>query len=289
MSGLSRRTGRGYRALRKQFTTPALILSIMALVLAVAGGAYAAGGGLSSKQKKEVTAIAKKYAGKPGAPGANGSNGAQGPKGEPGGAGAPGTAGTPGANGKSVAVTPIAAGEEECAEQGGAEIEREGEPTSATEVCNGQTGFTKTLPEGKVETGTWVLAYAEEAPPTYGSSRTAYTSISFPIPLRHRIVGEANVHVIAPPTQNGTTVEFPTPPEGCSGNLNHPEAEAGNFCLFEEFAEGTSGGTDDGFAFSAPERPEPQTGVSPQGAILWTLPPNHVHMEAQGTWAVGGN
>ena len=54
MSRLTTRTRRGYAALRKQFTTPALILSIVALVLALAGGAYAAGGGLSGKQKKEV-------------------------------------------------------------------------------------------------------------------------------------------------------------------------------------------------------------------------------------------
>jgi hypothetical protein len=36
------------------------VISVIALVFAMVGGAFAAGGGLSSKQKKEVKKIAKK-------------------------------------------------------------------------------------------------------------------------------------------------------------------------------------------------------------------------------------
>ena len=67
-----------YARLREQFSPAALTLSVIAIVLALAGGAIAAGGGLSGKQKKEVKKIAKKYAGKPGDPGAAGTNGTNG-------------------------------------------------------------------------------------------------------------------------------------------------------------------------------------------------------------------
>lgn len=79
-----------------------LIVGVLALVLAVAGGALAASGGLSQAQKKQVIKIAKQYAGKPGpagpqgpagTPGANGKDGAPGPVGPP---GADGQQGPPG-------------------------------------------------------------------------------------------------------------------------------------------------------------------------------------------------
>jgi collagen triple helix repeat protein len=84
---------------REPFGRAALALGVIGVVLAMVGGAWAASGGLTGKQKKEVTKIAKNFAGKPGlngaqgppgAPGANGKDGApgspgqQGPKGEPG-------------------------------------------------------------------------------------------------------------------------------------------------------------------------------------------------------------
>ena len=52
--------------LRSQFGTAGLVVAIVALIAALAGGAYAASGGLTGKQKKEVTKIAKQNAGKPG-------------------------------------------------------------------------------------------------------------------------------------------------------------------------------------------------------------------------------
>ncbi len=88
-----------FSKLHQQFGSAGLVLSVVAIVLALAGGAYAAGGGLSSKAKKEVTAIAKKYAGKPGT---NGLTGATGLAGTNGTNGTNGTAGTNGVNGKTV-------------------------------------------------------------------------------------------------------------------------------------------------------------------------------------------
>jgi Collagen triple helix repeat (20 copies) len=103
---------------REPFGKAGLTVAICALVLAMVGGAYAAGK-LTSPQKKEVEKIAKKFAGKPGAPGANGTNGASGKE---------GPEGLPGQQGK----------------QG-----IQGPP--------GTTGFTKTLPKGETETGDWSL------------------------------------------------------------------------------------------------------------------------------------
>ncbi len=70
-----------------------LVVGILALVLAVVGGAWAASGGLSAKQKREVKKIAQKFAGKPGPTGPAGAPGANGKDGAP---GAPGLPGPPG-------------------------------------------------------------------------------------------------------------------------------------------------------------------------------------------------
>jgi len=88
-----------YRRFRDRFGTAGLVLGMIALVLALVTGAYAAGGGLTGKQKKEVKKIAQQYAGKPGANGATGPAGPQGPKGERGAQGDPGPAGDQGPKG----------------------------------------------------------------------------------------------------------------------------------------------------------------------------------------------
>src|SRR3977135_3938804 len=84
--------------LKEPFGKAGLTVAICALVLAMVGGAYAAGA-LSGKQKKEVEKIAKKFAGKPGAAGLAGPVGANGTNGTAGKEGAPGA---PGKDGVSV-------------------------------------------------------------------------------------------------------------------------------------------------------------------------------------------
>jgi len=80
--------------IRDQIGTAGLVVAIIALVAALGGGAYAASGGLTAKQKKEVKAIAKSFqgtgptgaqglAGPQGSPGINGSNGTNGTNGSP--------------------------------------------------------------------------------------------------------------------------------------------------------------------------------------------------------------
>jgi hypothetical protein len=122
---------------------PGVTIGVIAIVLALTGGAIAASGALTGKQKKEVKAIAKAEAkkfqgtgpqGPPGNPGATGASGAKGDKGDQ------GNTGTSGTDGTSVEVDEIATGNAfECEERGGVLVKEEGSPTGL-EVCNGEGG-----------------------------------------------------------------------------------------------------------------------------------------------------
>ena len=133
--------------IHQKLGTAGFVISIVALMAALGGGAYAASGGLNGKQKKEVEKIAKKFAGKPGAPGSPGSTGPAGPAGAKGDGGAAGAPGAPGKEGK------------------------EGSPWTAGGV----------LPSGKSETGviTW-------GPPATGQTE-AFIPVSFAIPLSEAV------------------------------------------------------------------------------------------------------
>jgi len=80
---------------REPFGKAGLTVAILALVFAVAGGAWAAAG-LNGKQKTEVKKIAKQFAGKAGSAGPQGPAGLSGPAGAK---GDTGSTGSPGANG----------------------------------------------------------------------------------------------------------------------------------------------------------------------------------------------
>jgi hypothetical protein len=55
------------------------------------------------------------------------------------------------------------------------------------------------------------------------------TGVSFGIPLAAAPIP----HLVRAPTQEEEEKgEFPTPPEGCTGNVTKPGAEAGNLCVF---------------------------------------------------------
>lgn len=162
---------------RDHFGTGGLIVAVAALVIALTGGAYAATGGLTGKQKKEVEKIAKKVTPK-------GTMGPAGPAGPTGPAGAPGPAGAAGTNGKSPAVAEVPLGEPECEERGGITVD-------GNEICNGEEGPegqpwtpNNTLPAGAVETGTWSL----DSP-----AGEAVGAIAFPIQLKQPLES-GNVH-----------------------------------------------------------------------------------------------
>jgi hypothetical protein len=97
-------------SMHKKLGTAGLIVAIVALVAALTGAAFAAGG-LTKQQEKQVKKIAKKYAGKrgpagkqgpagpQGAPGAKGDGGAKGDTGPQGKEGPEGKVGIPGKEG----------------------------------------------------------------------------------------------------------------------------------------------------------------------------------------------
>jgi hypothetical protein len=95
---------------------------------------------------------------------------------------------------------------------------------------NGTTGFTETLPEGKTLEGEWSLAGILPGTQTFEGS--LYTSVSFGIPLKE--APEVS-YIPAPTEKEEEKGEFPTPPFGCTGNVDEPGAEAGHLCVFSRF------------------------------------------------------
>jgi hypothetical protein len=224
-----------------------LTVAILALVLATTGAAFAAGK-LTSGQKKEVEKIAKKYAGKPGAPGAPGTPGTNGTNGKDGAPGAPGEDGT------NVTNTAVPTSSSTCNHLGGAEFKVGS--GAATTACNGQTGFTETLPPEKTEIGTWA-AYGETVAP-----------ISFNIPLP------------GPLDENHVLKSGDTGFAGhCPGTAEVPEAAEGYLCVY---TGASLGGSISGIAKSGSSS-FPTAGASSAGAVLYTPPGSGAIF---GTWAV---
>jgi hypothetical protein len=243
------------KSAREPFGKAGLIVAIVALVAAIGGTAFAAGK-LTSGQKKEVEKIAKK-SGKPGPAGPQGPAGPAGAKGEN---GAPGTNGTNGTNGKSVTVEGIAEGESECEERGGAKVEQEGGGPSA-EVCNGETGFTSTLPKGKTETGVWAVHSPQE---TVG----AWVPLSFSIPLEYNAASLIHSEILAEGEEETTN---------CPGTAIEPKALEGFLCVYTHTGAPTPV-TTYGIGIGS-------GGVGTTGAIL-RIPANKGGLEVEGSWAV---
>jgi Collagen triple helix repeat (20 copies) len=182
-----------FSRIHEKLGTAGFVLAVVALIAALAGTAFAAAG-LNGKQKKQVTAIAKKYAGKPGpagAPGPKGDTGAPGPKGD---TGAPGPKGDPG---------------------------EPGEPGP-----EGKTGFTEVLPSEKTETGAWAIGVTPDG-------KRKDVAVSFNIPLtaapevhviqengKEKVLGEEGFEELEQPA--------------CPGEVEEPAADPGNLCLYTE-------------------------------------------------------
>jgi Collagen triple helix repeat (20 copies) len=218
-----------FQRIHKKLGTAGFIISIVALVAALGGGAYAASGGLTGKQKKEVEKIAKTYAGKPGKNGATGATGPAGP------AGAAGVKGDAGAKGEQGAP----------GEPGGQGVPGErGKPGNP-----GLSGFTETLPPGKTETGSWVIGVTPA-----GTTLPLKTAISFPIPLSQSLTG-TQVHFV----KAGETA-----PTGCTGGTAAaPTAEPGNLCVYETTALFISN-----TGIYDPTTTTEEQGASPFGAVI---------------------
>lgn len=206
------------RSIREPFGTAGLVVACIALIAALGGSAIAAGK-LTSKQKKEVEKIAKKYAGKPGAPGAAGPAG---PAGAP---GAKGDAGAAGTNGTSVTVTGFNGTKGTCTEeQGGLEVQS-ASPTAY--VCNGKDGsFGDSTMTGFWGTGT-ILSGFDFKP----------VIISFPASMK----ATPKVVWLKPDGES-----FFGDESKCEGSYTEPIAEAGYLCVYTGYIKGLK--TDAGFA-----------------------------------------
>lgn len=189
------------------------VISVIALVFAMMGGAYAANSN-SGKATASKSKAKKGPAGPRGPKGATGATGPTGATGATGPAGANGKDGAAGANGKSVEVLAGAAG---CGTPGGSTVQIEGESSTAQEVCNGEEGSPWTaggvLPPEQTETG----FIADR-----GTGAVAI-QISFSIPLPAAIDSN-HVKIV--------NVGDPVPVECAGGTAANPKAAPGYLCAY---------------------------------------------------------
>ncbi len=215
-----------FSPMRNRFGIPGAI-SVIALVFAMMGGAYAAtnnGGGKAAASKSKAK---KGPRGPKGATGPAGPAGPQGPAGPAGASGKDGANGAPGANGKSVVVGSFSAEDEEneepagepCALNGGNEVAVEGSGV-VHYACNGSPWTaTGTLPAGATETGTY-------QGPNNGTAEGSeeLTSASFSVP-----VSPAPTFVFVPADAEGKTGTA----AGCPGvTSGMPQANPGKLCVY---------------------------------------------------------
>lgn len=213
---------------------PGVVVAIVALIVALTGGAFAATNQGASTSK---TKVVKGPPGPKGAKGAKGNPGALGPAGSQGAAGAKGDTGAQGPEGKQgkdgkdgeAGKSPVivAEGPTVCEPNGGVVYEVEGSGEEA-EICNGAEGSPWTaggaLPPGATETGTWSMN---------GEGYPIHAPISFSVPLAEKLE-PSQVHLVG-------EADFGT---FCSGNgATHPAPAPGELCVyelsFEEVLEGT--------------------------------------------------
>jgi hypothetical protein len=247
-----------FERIHQKLGTAGFIISIVALVAALGGGAYAA----TSNSGKATASAKQGKQGKQGKPGKTGPAGPQGPAGPAGPAGAPGAkgdAGSPGANGTSVTTESFTGAKAPCT-AGGVTVKA---ASGNANVCNGKTGFTETLPGEKTETGAWSLGVTAAS-----DSLPKRVTLSFAIPLAAPIA-EEQLHYIA---------FEEAAPTGCSGGTaEDPKADPGNLCIYE--------GGESPFRFLSINNPGTEApGAGTTGAILQLEGPGT--SSALGTFAV---
>jgi hypothetical protein len=267
------------------------VIAVIALVFAMVGGAYAASGALTAKQKKEVKTIAKQFAGKNGAPGVTGPAGpagAAGPKGDTGAAGKDGSPGSPGIPGKGAKVTPLPVGAQTaCEETGGAMVEDGQQPPNSVAVCAGKEGkdgkegspWTAggTLPPGATETGVWGFNASSE-------SEKIVAPMSFTIQLAAGLEGE-HVHFQDQPTPEAFEQACPAGEIGWA----LPTAKPGELCVYYLNPNGLTNASFSSINPPTSTFPE-QAGAGKAGAMAvfeFTGSPGEA-ATGFGTWAVTG-
>ncbi len=204
-----------FSTLRTRFGIPGVI-SVIALVFALVGGAYAAN---NSSSGGKATASAKAKKGPKGPKGATGPAGPAGAQGPAGPAGAKGDAGANGSNGAAGPTGPTGtAGAKGATGAAGA--------TGAT----GFSGFTETLPAGKTETGVWATG-----PSAVQSGDEVFVPLSFPIPL-----AQASSKAFYLKEEEVAHEEGPGFEAGCTGTVENPTAPEGTLCVYTDFEGGSN-------------------------------------------------
>jgi hypothetical protein len=256
-------------AIRRRVTFANVVMTL-ALVFAMSGGAWAASKFVITSTKQIKPSVLRQLKGKAGPAGPAGP---QGPAGANGKDGANGTNGVPGANGKSVTVSNATPG----CEAGGTTAEVEGSGVKH-EICNGKngtTGFTKTLPHGETETGSWGSA------PGPNPNIIALGVASFAIPLEAPLPA-GSVHII---NENGKELIFKPEPEpahdeevestdcgaAVGGSAAHPQAAPGNLCFYVSESAGVlmlGGGA---VSVAGANLPVFITGSGPRGSGTWAV------------------
>jgi hypothetical protein len=223
---------------------PATVIAVIALSVALCGGAFAA---TASKTKKKSGVVITKLsqiapsvrnqlkgaqgppgpagptgpAGAAGAPGAKGDIGPQGP------AGKDGKEGPKGTEGEGVVVTEVPEGDAfRCEERGGTEVRTKSQTAGTGKLaCNGEPGKDgglNPLAPGATETGVYVQQTSVES-----GAFGIWAPISFAIPLDGATVASAEDNVEYVPAE---VVPAVAP---CLGTYRDPQALPGYLCIYE--------------------------------------------------------
>jgi hypothetical protein len=223
---------------------PAMVVAVIALTVALCGGAFAASasktkksGGVVITKLSQISASVRKQlqvpgpAGQPGAKGDAGAPGGPGAKGDQGNIGPEGPEGPEGLEGEGVEVDDIPVGGFGCDELGGAEVRLESQdPGEGEEVCNGEPGSggsaSGTLEPGVTEVGSFA-ASASEADSAFG----IFAPISFPVPLSASLEA-SEIHL----ESDSDFEDFC----GQIGGGNSPKADPGQLCVYVTAAANAS-------------------------------------------------
>jgi len=250
-----------FSSLRTRFGIPGVI-SVIALVFAMLGGAYAANDN-SGDGNATASAKPKKGATGPRGPkGATGPAGPQGPAGANGAKGDTGSAGGTGPAGKSVETGNATVGE---CPNGGATVQVAGEAATKKKVCNGAPGANGTdgedgspwtaggtLPPGETETGAWGGQVG---------AASFFGTASFAIPLAAELDQAHAIGIKAGGPVPGECEDATHPGTASAAN---PEAEPGYLCVYVGIDPGASPNSPLIFKTSALG----QKGASTTGALV---------------------
>ena len=216
------------QAIREPFGTAGLIVACVALIAALAGGAYAASGGLTAKQKKEVKKIAKAEAQKLQG---TGPAGAQGPAGPAGAKGDKGDAGNAGAAGVTPTGTEFAGSKSGHCSEGGVEVKG----GNTTFVCNGVQGapgpFVSQVPSGKTLKGVWSFTDPKESIHGWVPISFAFPVVPAPTLVYVKPSGEF-AYEVSPTGNINALFGEEAVEEKCPGTATAPEAIAGFACAY---------------------------------------------------------